>query len=867
MNRLTASLATIALLAPALVAHDGDPKLLCRKPIYAGAGWRNAQRRGTGGNLEATAPGMRFPKSNVTLFSWVTLAELGVPAGGNGNSCYGYTSPSGREYAILGTSSGTAFIEVTQPGNPVIVAQIAGPNSLWRDVRTYSNYCYAVSEGGGGIQVMNLANIDSGSVTSLPSVNDDATSSTHTLCIDAASGYLYRSGGGTNGLRIYSLANPAAPARVGTWNVRYSHEVSVFRYTSGPAAGKEIAYVCGGLNSGFQSTGLYVVDVTNKAVPVQLQYVTYPNATYAHQCWPSADMQWLYLDDEIDDLNQTRVFNISNPLSVSYVTNFANAPASSIDHNLTVRGNLIFESNYRSGLRVKSNSNPGTPTAPVEVAFFDTWPEDNDTIYNGLWNNYPWFPSGTVIGSDIEKGLFVWWVGTPQITFTPARDPDTISPGGQTLQVQIGEIAPGTLVAGTAKLHYSTGGAFTAVNLVAQGGGSYTASLPATPCGTVVRYYYSGQSTNGIVWSEPEDAPEVLHQAVSATTLPVSFGDDFETNLGWVAGAPGDNATQGVWVRVNPTGTAAQPEDDHSTSGTICWVTGSSNDVDAGKTTLTSPTLDLSGLSKPILRYWRWYSNSWRGVDVLDNSVHPSTEVFRVDVSNNNGSSWVNVETVGPSGLETIGGWNFHQFAVSQFVAPTSQVKVRFVAQDLNTSTEVEAAIDDFEVVDADCTGTEAFCFGDGTGAPCPCGNQGGPGAGCDNSDFTGGAILSSTGTASVSADTLVLTSTAEKPSAFSLFLQGDQEIAPVNFGDGLRCAGGALKRLYSHNAVGGTVSAPQGADPSITARSAALGDAIPANGTRIYHVYYRDPVASFCPDPPGSTFNASNGLRVLWAP
>jgi hypothetical protein len=88
-----------------------------------------------------------------------------------------------------------------------------------------------------------------------------------------------------------------------------------------------------------------------------------------------------------------------------------------------------------------------------------------------------------------------------------------------------------------------------------------------------------------------------------------------------------------------------------------------------------------------------------------------------------------------------------------------------------------------------------------------------------------------------------------------------------VNFGDGLRCAGGTLKRLYSRNAVGGTVTAPQGADPSITARSAALGDTIPANGTRIYHVYYRDSSASFCPNPPGSTFNVSNGLRVLWAP
>jgi hypothetical protein len=95
----------------------------------------------------------------------------------------------------------------------------------------------------------------------------------------------------------------------------------------------------------------------------------------------------------------------------------------------------------------------------------------------------------------------------------------------------------------------------------------------------------------------------------------------------------------------------------------------------------------------------------------------------------------------------------------------------------------------------------------------------------------------------------------------------GDAEIAPASFGDGLRCAGGNLKRLYAKNAVGGAVTAPEGAEPTISARSAALGDSIPTLATRIYQVYYRDPDPAFCPDPQGSTFNVSNGLRVLWGP
>ncbi|HEV8112679.1 MAG TPA: choice-of-anchor B family protein [Planctomycetota bacterium] len=881
--RLQASLFVLSLLASAAPAHDGDPMLLDRKPMYPGHGWRNAERIGGNGNLFVTGPGLRFQKSNVTLLSWLTLPDMGVPAGGNGNSCFGYTSPSGREYAIIGLSTGTAFVEVTQPGNPVIVGVIAGPQSLWRDMRTFSHYSYSVSEGGGGVQVVDLANIDNGVVSLVNTINDDGNSATHTLAINPTSGYLYRSGGGSvsQGLRIYNLnANAANPPRVGSWNDRYSHEASIFNFTTGPAAGRELAFVCGGLNQGFSSTGLHIVDVTNKAAPTTLQFVAYANAGYCHQCWPSSDMHYLYLDDELDDQDfgitcQTRVFDISNPLAVSFVTTFTNGNTS-IDHNQYTKGTTIYQSNYRSGLRVKSTSNPGTPTAPVEVAYFDTWPEDDDTQFNSLWNNYPYFQSGVIIGSDIEKGLFVWWVGTPQLTIASlAGDPETIDPSGATLGVQIGEIAPGTLVPGTAKLHYDNGGGWVAVDLVPQGGGTYAANLPASSCGSVVRYYFSAQSSNGVVWSEPEDAPAEFHQALSGVGLNIAQFDDFQNNTGWTSGAAGDNATAGLWVRVDPNGTEAAPADDHTPgAGTMCWVTGqgaaggqaSAADVDGGHTTLVSPTYDVSALANPVIRYWRWYSNCWTSGEV-SSSLHTMADVFRVDLSNNNGNTWVNVETVGPSGLEVLGGWIFHQFRVSDFMIPTPQMKIRFVAEDAGTGSIVEAGVDDFQIVDPGCGAIQSFCSGDGTGQLCPCFNSGGPGRGCDNSAATGGALITSTGTASLAADTLVLTSDGERATAFSLFLQGDAELAGVAFGDGLRCAGGNLRRLYSRNAVGGSVTAPTGGDPSISARSAALGDTIPSLATRIYQVYYRDPTANFCAPPQGGTFNVSNALRVVWGP
>ena len=157
-----------------------------------------------------------------------------------------------------------------------------------------------------------------------------------------------------------------------------------------------------------------------------------------------------------------------------------------------------------------------------------------------------------------------------------------------------------------------------------------------------------------------------------------------------------------------------------------------------------------------------------------------------------------------------------------------------------------------------------SFCFGDGSAGTCPCANNGLATHGCNNSAATGGALLSASGTESP--DTLVLTQSSELPSSLSIFLQGDAQLAsPAFFGDGLRCIGGVLERLYVKNAGSGTASAPGAGDPSITARSAALGDPIALGTSRYYQVYYRDPSLAFCPRPQGDTFNVGNALRVLW--
>lgn len=700
MQRSTLGWLLLLAVATRASGHEDEKFLLDREPVYGGPGYQRAP---------GLLPAVTFPSSGITLLSWLTLPELD-PTSSSGADCWGYVSGSGREYALMTTSESVVVVEVSLPSSPQVIAVIPGPSSLWRDVKIHGSYAYSVSEGGSGIQVINLTAVDSGIVTLVGNnTSGPGTTATHNVAINTSSGYLYRCGGGgtpVEGLRIYNLANPANPTYVASWNSRYVHDAQIVTYTSGPYSGREIAFCFAENSSGGGNAGLAIVDVTNKGAIFEVSFTPYSNSAFSHQGWLSPDRSLVYLNDELDEQSfatptTTRVINVSNINSPFETATYTNSNTS-IDHNLYTLGNRIFASNYRSGLRVFDAT---SPTAPVEVAYFDTYPDDDAASFNGLWSVYPYLPSGVVLGSDLEKGLFVWWVGDPLVSigFT-AGSPAAIEPAGESFTVQVTEASPGDLVPGSATLQLDSGAGYVAYPLVDLGGGAFRADFPASACGSILSYYLSGESTNGIIWTEPPGAPTASFQAVSQVADVVGFADNMETNQGWTAGAPGDDATTGVWTRVDPNGTAAQPEDDHSVAGSLCWVTGQGsvgggvgeNDVDGGTTTLVSPLLDLSSLDEPILSYWRWYNN------IAGSS--PGADIFVVDISNNDGASWTNLETVGPTGSGTSGGWNQATFLVSDFVAPTSQVRLRFVASDLGSGSIVEAAVDDVEVRGLICT-------------------------------------------------------------------------------------------------------------------------------------------------------------------
>jgi hypothetical protein len=306
---------------------------------------------------------------------------------------------------------------------------------------------------------------------------------------------------------------------------------------------------------------------------------------------------------------------------------------------------------------------------------------------------------------------------------------------------------------------------------------------------------------------------------------------------------------------VNDPGWDYDPAADGDGSGQ-CYLTMNqigNTDVDGGSVTLTSPNFDMTGGADVSYFYY------------LNLTVEDGVDRLLVEMNPNGGSgTWTTVATHTTSGGTSWRTNTIPAATISGLGIPfTATMKIRFTANDGGTPSIVEAGVDGVlasSLVCDDGTIGTSFCPADGSGGTCPCGNPGGVGSGCNNSAGTGGASIVATGT--TSPDTVLLTASNELPSALTIFLQGNLAISAVTYGDGLRCVGGTLKRLFSHNASSGTVFAPQGADLTITARSAALNDPIAPGQTRYYMTYYRDPNPGFCP---GETFNGSNAVAITW--
>ena len=306
-------------------------------------------------------------------------------------------------------------------------------------------------------------------------------------------------------------------------------------------------------------------------------------------------------------------------------------------------------------------------------------------------NGYFYMPYGSSgIGRYAQRPIFES-VNYLSFTYTSGL-PDFIDlTGGTTISVVVDGVA-GSPEPGTGILYYNSGSGWQNTLMQVVSPNNYNAVFPEFNCEIYVNYYFSAETDQGDLDKDPSNAPSSSFSAFSANPLATIFEDNFNTDMQWTVI---NDCSDGQWGRGIPTGggTRGDPPTDYDGSG-YCYVTDNvegNSDVDDGYTYLISPTLDLSD-SDAMLLYALWYTN-YAGND-------PNNDLFKVYVSNNNGGTWIHVETFGP---ETHSGWEKHSFVVGDYVTPTSQVKVRFEASDLNDGSVVEAGIDAVSVITFDC--------------------------------------------------------------------------------------------------------------------------------------------------------------------
>ncbi len=284
----------------------------------------------------------------------------------------------------------------------------------------------------------------------------------------------------------------------------------------------------------------------------------------------------------------------------------------------------------------------------------------------------------------------------------PNGIPTTVSPNGTTLlNVNVNALL-GTPEANTGKFFWRNGnnGAFASIDMTQTAANAYQVAIPSTVCLSTLQFYVQAGTTTNTTVTSPANAPNGFYTSVSATSTTAVFSDSLETEVaGWQVGTPSDTATTGQWVRVDPNGTAAQPGDDHTADGTMCYVTGQGSpggalgeaDIDGGQTTLLSPKFSAIDTDVTFVSYWRWYSN--------DTGSSPNSDAMPVDISNNGGVTWFLLENV----TENANAWVFKSFKVSDFVTPTANMRLRWRASDFGPGSLVEAGVDDVFVTGYSC--------------------------------------------------------------------------------------------------------------------------------------------------------------------
>ncbi|MBZ0266969.1 choice-of-anchor B family protein [bacterium] len=645
------------------------------------------------------------------------------------NDVWGFVGTDGREYIVQGTTTGTAWWDVEDPYNAVFIDFIPGPGSLWRDMFVIGNYCYVGTEGGGGIQIVDISDPTN---PTLVNTYNATVSSSHNVFGDPSRNLLFVVGSAeAGGLQILDTTDPVNLVEIGSWTNQYIHDISIEG---------NLAYV-----SLINFGRFRLLDLSDSTNPTNYGTPFFDNAD--HACWPFGDGTHVAISQESNG-GHIKIVDVSNPNAITLVDESNPAPGASM-HNVHIEGTRMYCSWYARGTRVYDVS---VPSAIAEIGYFDTYPpSDGGGVGPGNWGVYPHLPSGTIAANDGTYGLFLMRYdvnaatldgtvsssatgllagadvvfGSQQIlTAAGGAYKFSSEPGAQSIDVSafghqpqtlnVNAIAGGTTTTNVTLTKLPAGGL--AGTITETGSGTPINGTDITIVGTPLTTQSDGAGnysfpdvptspspTYTLDVARPGYAPVSIQVTLSTgvvTTKDIELTPsaeyvDFSSTAGWsVTSDPA--TTSGFWEFGEPVGTGGggdpyQPEFDHTPNPEDqCAVTGNTgggigdDDVDGGATRLFSPVYDLSAMTEPHVFYYRTYA------------VNSNADAWQTHVTTNGGGSWDLIDST----TSHEPAWTPINVDLTAVAGGASAVQFRFTCEDPDPGQVVEGALDDFFLYD-----------------------------------------------------------------------------------------------------------------------------------------------------------------------
>ncbi|MFZ1256326.1 MAG: choice-of-anchor B family protein [Saprospiraceae bacterium] len=681
------------------------------------------------------------------------VAHVPAGSGAAGSGIWHFVDSSGLEYAVIGLSTALVIYSLEDPSKPIERARVPGVRTIWREVYTYKNHIYAVTdESSDGVIIVNMRNapldITHKFWTSSVTANNQTKNITtcHTVFVDEKGILCLNGCSPWQGVLFFDInQDPDNPKFLGAETKRYCHDMYMRNDTMWSSD----------INNGLLS----IWDVKDKVTPIELATITTPFA-FTHNSWISDDAKYVFTTDEranafvaaydVSDLNNIRLVDQWRPKDTE--------GQGVIPHNTRFLDGYLITAYYTDGIKIIDAHRPENL---IEVGSVDTY-FGNQQGFHGCWGVSPFLPSKTIVASDIEGGLFVIKpdyiracylegtvkdsltngnisqasvvikssringeetnlkgeyktgyanAGTYEVVFShPAYFPDTIQVQLQNGIVEIRNIKllPRQSISqrfiikekGSMKLVENAQVLVTNLNRSVEG-------LTAADGATTLRVFQDPEVYDVIVgkWGYLHKAEKFNSENPSGDIIILvekGYQDDFIFNLNWTVKS---TARSGAWVRAEPTGTIYENNqfqtefDIPSDLGNQCYVTGNSgidpseDDVDNGNTILTSPSMNLSSLNEPLLNYAYWFSNAGGNAmpnDKMKFKLTSGIDTFLIETISLSDSSWHLKEN----------------YKIKDLISNLNDVKFIVEIADEGQGHLVEGALDAFLVIDGNPVST-----------------------------------------------------------------------------------------------------------------------------------------------------------------